>query len=352
MSRYFISVGEASGDLHAAPLIRELRLRDSHADISGVAGPMMRAEGINEFLPMEQLQVMGFVDVIKAFPRIYRIFQQVKKEILHTNPDIVILVDYPGFHLKLAEKLRKGGFSGKIIQYISPTVWAHGKNRIEILENYYDQLLCILPFEPKFFNPKKLDVSYVGHPLVERIAGYPYRENWKEICGVVSKEPILALFPGSRPSEIQTHLPIMLEAAKEWKGQVVISGEGEGQIPREFTYELMRDCDAAIAKSGTVTLELALHETPTVVIYQTSLLNRWIAKHILKLEHMTYFCIVNILAQKEVFPELIREPFSAQDVANKLSSLNKKEIIKECKALKTVLGTLPTSKLAAVAILC
>jgi lipid-A-disaccharide synthase len=352
MSRYFISVGEASGDLHAAPLIRELRLRDHHAEISGVAGPMMRAEGINEFLRMEELQVMGFVDVIKAFPRIYRIFRQVKKEILHTNPDIVILVDYPGFHLKLAEKLRKGGFAGKIIQYISPTVWAHGKHRIEILEKYYDQLLCILPFEPKYFNPKKLEVAYVGHPLVERLAAYPYRENWKSICGIDSDKPILALFPGSRPSEIETHLPIMLEAAKDWKGQVVVSGEGEGQIPREFTYELMRDCEAAIAKSGTVTLELALHEKPTVVIYKTSLLNRWIAKYILKLEHMTYFCIVNILAQKEVFPELIREPFTAQDVAKKLFSLDKQAIVQECKAIKRQLGTLPTSKLAVVTILC
>lgn len=352
MSRYFISVGESSGDLHAAPLIRELRKRDHHAVISGVAGPMMRAEGIDEFLRMEELQVMGFVDVVKAFPRIYKIFHKVKSEILNTNPDAVILVDYPGFHLKLAEKLRKGGFSGKIVQFISPTVWAHGKQRIQTLEQYYDQLLCILPFEPAYFNHKKLDVSYVGHPLVERLSGYYYKENWKKICGIDPEKPILALFPGSRPSEIKTHLPLMLEASKAWEGQVVISGDGEGQVPREFTYELMRDCTAAIAKSGTVTLELALHEKPTVVIYKTSAINRWVAKHILKLEHLPFFCIVNILAKKEVFPELIRNPFTAEDIARNLASLNYQAIVEDCKALKKSIGSLPTSKLAVVAILC
>lgn len=352
MSRFFISAGEASGDLHAAPLMRELRKRLSTAQFAGVAGPMMRKEGIIEVLPMEELQVMGFVDVIKAFPRLYKAFQKVKSAILNTAPDVVILVDYPVFHLKLAEKLRKAGFAGKIIQYISPTVWAHGKKRINILESFYDQLLCILPFEPACYNHNRLKVNYVGHPLVERIANYSYNENWKEICGIDPHKPILALFPGSRPSEITYHLPVMLEGSKNWEGQVVVSGSGEGQVPREFTYELMRDCKAAIAKSGTVTLELALHQKPAIVIYRTSRLNRWIAEHIMKLEHLPYFCIVNILAQKEVYPEYIREVFSAEDLQKSLATMDFKKISKECKALADLLGHLPTSKLAVDAILC
>ena len=345
MTRYFISVGEASGDLHAAPLIRELKSKDPNAQILGIAGPMMRQEGIDELLPMEHLQVMGFIEIALAFPRLYRIFQKVKSTILLTQVDIVICVDYPGFHLKLAEKLRKEGFKGKIIQYVSPTVWAHGKNRIAKLEKHFDQLLCILPFEPAYFSKSSLKVNYVGHPLVEKLSHYSYDENWKIKCGIDLNKPILALFPGSRPSEIKNHLAVMQEAAKGWEGQVVISGKGG--IPREFTYELMRDCTAAIAKSGTVTLELALHHKPAVVIYRTSRINRWIAKHILKLDKLPYFCLVNILANKELYPEFIRKEFTSECLQKALFSLNTHLIQNECRTLHESLGTYPSSKLAA-----
>lgn len=348
MTHYFISVGESSGDLHAAPLIRELRRNDPSVKIKGVAGPMMRQEGIEELLPMEQLQVMGFVDVVLAFPRIYRTFQKVKKHILAEQPDTVVCVDYPGYHLKLAEKLRKSGYKGKIVQYISPTVWAHGKNRIATLERYFDKLLCILPFEPAHFSESSLDVTYVGHPLVERIATYHYDENWKTKCGIDPEKPILALFPGSRPSEIKKHLPVMLEASKNWHGQVVVSGAGG--VPREFTYELMRDCTAAIAKSGTVTLELALHQKPAIVIYSTGRINRWIAKHILKLDKLPYFCLVNILAGKELYPEFIKEPVNAEKLQKALSQLNVEFITAECKRLTNELGSFQSSKLAAEAL--
>lgn len=349
MTRYFISVGESSGDLHAAALIKELRLQAPTAQISGIAGPMMRKEGIQQLLPMEQLQVMGFVDVVLAFPRIYRTFQKVKKEILATQPDKVICVDYPGFHLKLAEKLRKEGFKGKIIQYISPTVWAHGKQRIKTLEKHFDLLLCILPFEPSHYSESTLKVKYVGNPLVERIASYSYDEHWKEKCGIDPQQPILALFPGSRPSEIEKHLPLMLEAAKDWQGQVVVSGK-EG-IPREYTYELMRDCTAAVAKSGTVTLELALHHKPAIVIYKTNALNRWVAKHIMKLQHLPYFCLVNILANKELYPEFIRQQFNGEDLRVKLATLDLDSISRECIQLKNDLGAYQSSKLAAEAVI-
>ncbi len=349
MTHYFISVGELSGDLHASRLVRELRLKDSSAKISGIAGPMMRDEGVETFLPMEQLQVMGFVDVLLAFPRLYRIFQRVKRHILETKPDTVVCVDYPGFHLRLAEKLRKEGFKGKIVQYISPTVWAHGKKRISVLEKYFDQLLCILPFEVAHFHQSSLKVTYVGHPLVERISEYQYDNLWKQKCGLDPDKPILALFPGSRPSEIKRHLPTMLEAGKSWEGQVVVSGCGG--IPREFTYELMRDCTAAIAKSGTVTLELALHHKPALVIYQTNAFNRWIAKHILKLEHLPYFCLVNILGKKEIYPEYIRHAFTPKDLQNKLAEMDYSSISRECVKISQQLGSFQSSKLAVESLL-
>lgn len=349
MKTYFISAGELSGDLHASRLAKELISKDPAARLSGIAGPMMRAEGVVTIVPMEQLQVMGFVDVILAFPRLYRIFQKVKNHILTTKPETVVCVDYPGFHLRLAEKLRKGGFQGKIIQYISPTVWAHGKGRIAVLEKYFDQLLCILPFETECFKDSSLKVTYVGHPLAERIAEYNYDDNWMQKCGLNPNKPILALFPGSRPSEIKKHLPTMLKVGKTWDGQVVVSGEGG--IPREFTYELMRDCTAAIAKSGTVTLELALHHKPAIVIYETSSFNRWIAKHILKLEHLPYFCLVNILGGREIYPEYIRHPFTPEMLQNKLATIDYNATRDECKKLTAKLGLFQSSKIAAESIL-
>lgn len=359
MKKYFISVGEPSGDLHAAPVIQELILRDPSAKICAVAGPLMRKNQITTIVPMEELQVMGFIDVFFALPRLFRIFRQVRKEILSTSPDSVLLVDYPGFHLRLAKSLRKAGYKGKIIQYVSPSVWAHGKNRIQTLEKYVDQLLCIFPFELQCYSESKLHVSYVGNPLVERIAHHRYNSRWKQICGIDPKKPILALFPGSRPAEIEKHLSIMVEAAKNWNGQIAVSG-GLGnltsypqlkEVPREFTYELMADCTAAIAKSGTVTLELALHHKPTIVIYRTGRFNRWIAKHFLNLKHLPHFCLVNILGKKEIFPEYIKSPFTADELGKRLKELAVSDIQKECKHLAISLGNLPTSKLVVDALL-
>lgn len=359
MKKYFISVGEPSGDLHAAPVIEELLLRDPSASIRAIAGPLMRKNPISTVVPMEELQVMGFIDVFLALPRLIRIFRKVKTEILTTSPDAVLLVDYPGFHLRLAKSLRKAGYKGKIIQYISPSVWAHGTKRIKTLEKYVDHLLCIFPFELESFSQSSLRVSYVGNPLVERMSRHHYNAHWKEHCGVDPKKPILALFPGSRPAEIDKHLPTMLEAVKNWDGQVAVSGELRGAhshpqvkvIPREFTYELMADCTAAIAKSGTVTLELALHHKPTIVIYRTGRLNRWIAKHFLHLEHLPHFCLVNILGRKEIFPEYIKVPFTPEEISLRLKELPVNKIQEECRNLATSLGTHPTSKLVVDALL-
>jgi lipid-A-disaccharide synthase len=320
---------------------------------------------------------MGFTDVIAAFPKLWRQFHQVRDAILQSKPDAVILIDYPGFNLRLAKALRKKGFQGKIIQMISPTVWAWGKGRIDQMASTLDMLLTIYPFEEAYFSHTPLPVHYIGHPLVESIANYRYDETWKDAIGIPSGRPIIGIFPGSREGEITRNLPLQLEAAallkkahpealfalsciddkqelllkEQYKKSSLAYYEDVFFIPRAYTYDLMRDCRTAIAKSGTVTLELALHHIPTVVVYQLSTLNRLIAQHILRLR-LPYYCIVNILCNKTVFPEWIAKAPTAESLFHDLTSLflegeDRSACLKGCLEARQRLGTYRTSQLAA-----
>lgn len=357
---YFIFAGESSGDLHGGPLIQALKGLDSGTRFTGVGGPAMRAQGLTCMLPMEAFQVMGFTDVIAAFPKLWRQFHQVRDAILQTRPDAVILIDYPGFNLRLAKALRKKGFQGKIIQMICPTVWAWGKGRIDQMVSTLDMLLTIYPFEQACFSHTDLPVHYIGHPLVETIANYHYDDTWKDKIGIPSARPIIGIFPGSREGEIIRNLPLQLEAAallkkahpealfalsciddkqelhlkEQYKKSPLGFCEDVFFIPRTYTYELMRDCRTAIAKSGTVTLELALHQIPTVVVYQLSTLNRLIAQYVLRLR-LPHYCIVNILCNKTVFPEWIAHAPTAENLFHDITSLfldgeHRSECLKGC----------------------
>lgn len=217
MSNYFLFAGETSGDLHGSHLIQAIQAIDTSSLVSGVGGPRMRQQKFDCFVAMEEFQVMGLSDVLKALPKLWRLFFSVRNQILKTKPDAVILVDYPGFNLRLAKSLRKKGFQGKIIQYICPTVWAHGKNRISLLATYYDLLLTIFPFEKNYFSHTSLKVEYIGNPLVETIRTYPYQDDWQTKIGLPTHHEWIALFPGSRLGEITKHLPQQLLAAEELK---------------------------------------------------------------------------------------------------------------------------------------
>lgn len=374
---YFIFAGEPSGDLHGGPLICALKASDPNLKVTGVGGPAMRAQGIECILTMEDFQVMGFSDVLAAFPKLWRQFHLVRNTILQTNPDAIILIDYPGFNLRLAKALRKKGFQGKIIQMICPTVWAWGKGRISTMAQTLDLLLTIYPFEADCFSKTSLEVHYIGHPLVEKIGTYSYDDNWKDKIGIPSGRPIIGIFPGSRESEIQLNLPVQFEAAAlfkkkhpetllalscvdekqeailrdHWKQSPIDDFEDVFFIPRTYTYELMRDCHTAIAKSGTVTLELALHTIPTIVVYQMSTLNRLIAQHVLRLR-LPHYCIVNILCDKTVFPEWIETAPTAVSLFQSLDSLflegeQRSNCLKGCLETRQRLGIFNTSKLAA-----
>ncbi len=350
----FVFAGELSGDMYGAHLIAALKKQLGNIEFKGVAGPEMRHQGVSFDLTMEDFSVMGFTDVLLELPKLWKQFHQIRKCIVAECPDAVIFIDSPSFSLRMAKALRKGGYRGKIIQYISPTVWAWGSHRIKEMADTLDLLLAIYPFELQYFANTSLKVEYVGHPLREIISQHQYSPDWQKLLGIKDTEHLVALFPGSRPKEIKRNLPKQLMAAKLLKEQepqtrFAISCAHEQNmslvqeilkqqqlqhnrevyfVPKTYSYELMRSCRSAMAKSGTVTLELALHQCPAVVSYELTLLNRLIAKHILKVR-LPHYCIVNILSGKEVYPEMIEKAFSGEDLYRLLRALNQPGIERE-----------------------
>ncbi|PIS01971.1 MAG: lipid-A-disaccharide synthase [Chlamydiae bacterium CG10_big_fil_rev_8_21_14_0_10_42_34] len=303
----FIVAGEMSGDLHGSKLIEQLLEIKPDLKIGAVAGPKMRKLCIEEFFPMENLAVMGFIDVFFALPKIFKQFFAIRKKILDLRPKAVILIDYPGFNLRLERSLRKKGYKGKLIHYICPTVWAWGKKRIPLMAKHLDLLLTIFPFEKSCFAKTSLNVKYVGHPLTLPVEQFEPTHKYPG--------KILALFPGSRKTEIERNLPLQLKAARRLKEldptlqiaisitQFPIDEPDVILVPAEDHYELMKTAHMAIATSGTVTLELALHGTPTVVNFAIKPLDCFLAQKIFRI-HLPFYCISNLVVNQLVFPEL------------------------------------------------
>lgn len=355
----FIATGEPSGDLHGAKLIEELLALRPDLKIGAVAGPQMRKLKIREFFRMESLSVMGFIDVVLALPKIVKQFFSIRKKILELSPKAVVLIDYPGFHLRLERSLRKKGYTGKLIHFICPTVWAWGKKRIPLMAQHLDLLLAIFPFEKKCFTHTQLPVRYVGHPLAAPIAAYAPSGKFQG--------KILGLFPGSRETEIERNLPLQLRVARRLRAldsslQIAVSKTQFDLdvpdailVPPEENYELMRASRLAIATSGTVTLELALHGTPTVVGFAIKPLDCFIAQKILRID-LPFYCIANIVVDKPVFPELFGPHFTEEQLffwAQKLwfDEGARAECLRGCAEVHKSLGVKRAAAEAATAIL-
>ncbi len=332
-SRLFLIAGEHSGDLHGSHLLRALQQDHADAFYAGVGGPLMRAERFHSFLPMEEFQLFGFSGILRHLPKVISQFRQVRDHILSHNYDAVIFVDYPGFNLRMARALRKRGYQGKLVQYICPSVWAWGKGRIDRMTETLDLLVSFFPFEAPLFAHTNLPVAFCGHPLTEAI----------QMRAVPLERPVVALFPGSRKREVQMLLPRQLEAGRLLRAQhpdiILAVSEADPMLAsliqqaiqnsclqdvviykRERTEELMHCSRAAIAKSGTVTLELALHGVPSVVVYHLDWVNYLIMRYAVRID-LPHYCIVNIIKNERLFPEFVTGSFTAEELFRCLQEL-------------------------------
>lgn len=370
----FIFAGEVSGDLHGEKLLEALYQKNPNLKILGVGGPKMRTKGLESFLPMEEFQVMGFIDVLTSLPRILSLFKKVKNKILSTSPKGVVFIDYPGFNLRMARALEKKGDRAKRIQYVCPSVWAWGKKRIPKMERSLDKLLTILPFETSYFSKEKLDTEYIGHPLIERITSHSYDKNWKKLYHIPENTTLLSLFPGSRYKELERNFPLQLKVAKKFLAEredltLALSCADKKFLPfftphiseriklveSSHSYELMRDTHVAIATSGTITLELALHFVPTIVTYAITFVDLLLAQYIFRIS-LPYYSLPNIIGKEEIFPELFGPNFTEKnlehELKNLLSSQLKRTVCTDgCHRIKELLGEHRTSERAAEEIL-
>jgi lipid-A-disaccharide synthase len=332
--KYYIISGEASGDLHGSNLIRELRLLDEAADIRCWGGDLMQQAGGTLVKHYRELAFMGFAEVIKNLPAILRNIRFCKEDITASQPDVLILIDYPGFNLRIAEWAKKQGF--RIIYYISPQVWAWKENRVKKMKQCIDKMLCILPFEKDYYKDRwNWDVEYVGHPLVEVVEKKksafslePSAFSFQQAAGII------ALLPGSRKQEIAVKLPIMLSVAASFPGYQFIVAQAPA-IPAEFyagligslpnvssvsnrTYELLSASKAALVTSGTATLETALFGVPEVVCYKGSNISYQIAKRLIKIK---YISLVNLIMDRPVVTELIQHELTTENLTRELNDI-------------------------------
>ncbi len=356
MTRVFIIAGEISGDTHAAGLLREMKALEPDLQVSGLGGRQMRevaGQGIEDWV--EKAGVVGLWEVLK----IYRYFKEkkvaVEAKILAERPDAVILVDYPGFNLRVASSLRAAGYAGKIVYYISPQVWAWKKGRVKVMAKVLDLMICIFPFEKAFYEQSGLRTEFCGHPMVDRVQ--TLRRDWKRETGLVG------WFPGSRLNEVRRLFPIMVQASQAIRLAVpearfavsaaneTLAGhmrtmadalgvpEAKRWIEVGTVYDLMQRCEAGAVASGTATLEAACFGLPYTLIYNVSWPTYVVGKLVVRIKHLG---IINILAKREVVRELVQHDLNpdtlAQATADLLTQKERREALQA--DLASVVATL------------
>ena len=338
--KYYLIVGEASGDLHASNLMRALKERDSEADFRFFGGDLMSAVGGTRVKHYKELAYMGFIPVLLHLRTIFANMDKCKQDIVAWNPDVVILVDYPGFNLKIAEFVKKHT-DIPVYYYISPKIWAWKEYRIKNIKRDVDELFSILPFEVDFFKGHQYPIHYVGNPCVDAVDAFQ-KENVESFAefmkdNSLNDKPIVALLAGSRKQEIKDNLPKMLEAARPFVGecQLVLAGAPgidpayyqqyvREDVPLKIvfgqTYRLLQQAKAALVTSGTATLETALFRVPQVVCYYISMgkLVSFLRRKVLKVK---YISLVNLVANKEVVRELVADTMKVDNVRAELDAL-------------------------------
>ena len=352
IKKYFIVAGEPSGDLHGSKLIKSIKTLDSKASFMGHGGNLMKNEGMKILEHIDNLSIMGFFEVLKHLPRMYVIMKRTTKIIKKSKPDKIILIDYPGFNLRLAKKISH--LKIPIIYFILPQAWAWKKNRTKILKNIIDKKISIFPFEKNWYKNNGVEVNYLGHPLAEVTHVNESTKSFFDRHSLEIKKPIIGLFPGSRQQEIDRHLPIYIktvELLRKEKPEIqVILGKSPNiklpQLPDYYRIEnnakkAMIISNVAIVCSGTASLECAVEETPMVVCYKLSFFSWQLAKILVKVD---FSSIVNIMENKQVVPECIQYNMTPSNIKSELLPLldknsdKRKKMISDFAFLKESLG--------------
>lgn len=354
--KLYVIAGEDSGDLHTRNLIRALKKKQPDLKFRGVGGDKMADEGMHLIAHIRDINFMGFWEVIRNIRTIRKLFTTVKKDIEEWQPDAVILVDYPGFNLRIAKFIK--GLGIRVFYYISPQIWAWKKGRVKTIRKYVDQMMVILPFEQEFYANESVEVHFVGHPLLDEIqlADPPEKEH-----------PVIALLPGSRKQEISRMLPVMLTVVgkfPEYRFMIAgapsqseafyhnLMGETRAELVMNQTYKVLQSADFALVTSGTATLETALFKVPQVVCYRGSAFSYEIGKRLVKVK---FISLVNLILDRQLVTELIQYEFSPAKLFTALKEImtqeGKEAVLKGYEELHQKLGDGGASERAAEIIL-
>lgn len=351
--KYYIIAGEASGDLHGSNLMKALKKKDPAAEFRFWGGDLMAKQGGTLVKHYRDLAFMGFLEVARNLRTILNNIKFCKEDISSNRPDVLVLVDYPGFNLRIAKFAKELGI--KVVYYISPQLWAWKEGRVEIIKKYVDEMMVILPFEQDFYKKHGVHSHFVGHPLLDAISTLEDLdvEDFKRENGLNEKE-IIALLPGSRKQEVEKMLAVMLSVRPYFKEyQFVIAGAPS--LPKEFyqnyaddnvhfvsnkTYDLLRCSKAALVTSGTATLETALLNVPEVVCYRGSKISYAIAKRLVK--NIRYISLVNLIMDREVVKELIQNELNTNNLVEELKKIlateKRVEVFRDYELLREKLG--------------
>ncbi len=356
-----IVAGERSGDIYGAGLARALQARLPGVEIFGCGGEAMRQAAVETVVDSHQIAIAGITEVVAGLPRVYRAFHKLLDEVDRRQPQLAILIDFPDFNLRMARQLKKRRIP--VVYFVSPQVWAWRKGRVQTLKERIAKMIVIFDFEEEIYQRAGVPVEYVGHPLVDMVRTHVTREEFFAKAGLDPSIPLVALLPGSRQKEVMANLPAMLDAAARLAAnrqlQFVIAaaptidpvwleatvrrfrlGDAKVHTAIQATSETMQYSEVAVVASGTATLEAALRERPMVVVYRVSAITWLVGRLLVK---VPYYCIVNILAKKELVPELMQYDFTAANVAARVEYLldhpeAREEMIRGFQALKLRLG--------------
>ncbi|MFO8053985.1 MAG: lipid-A-disaccharide synthase [Bacteroidales bacterium] len=331
--RYYLIAGEASGDMHSANLMEQIKQKDKHAHFRFWGGDRMQMQGGELVRHYKYHAFMGFAEVLLNFRIILKNLNQCKKDLLRFKPDLLILVDYPGFNMRIAAFAQKNGF--KVAYYISPQIWAWRESRVKKIKKTVDRMFVILPFEKDFYRKHNMQVDFVGHPLLDELGrrNQNFDKERFKTDHQLDERPLIALLPGSRKQEIKRMLPVMVKVSKKFPGyQFVIAGTDH--IPQKLygdiignqdvkliinqTYPVLQMAHAGMITSGTASLEAALFRVPQLVMYKAAVLSYLIAKQLVKLD---YISLANLVLNKPIFKEFIQQDCSVKNVAEELQRL-------------------------------